>query len=136
MTASITVEGVGKRYVLGETASHATRLSERMMDMFKRDRAVAHPEEQFWALRDVSLSIEQGDVVGLIGPNGAGKSTLLKLMARITAPTTGRIVMRGRVGTLLEVGTGFHPELTGRVNVFLNGSILGLSRHEISSRLD
>ncbi len=143
MPPAITVEGVGKRYILGETGGHGARLSERLMDglaaPFQRRTRALEPkrgEEEFWALRDISLSIERGSVVGLIGPNGAGKSTLLKLMARITSPTTGRIVLRGRVGTLLEVGTGFHPELTGRENVFLNGSILGLSRREIAGRFD
>jgi lipopolysaccharide transport system ATP-binding protein len=134
MRLAISVEGVGKRYALGEL-HRSTRLSERLTEALRRGHR-ASAGEDFWALRDVSLTIDAGQVVGLIGPNGAGKSTLLKLMARITAPTTGRIVMRGRVGTLLEVGTGFHPELTGRENVFLNGSILGLSRRDIAARFD
>jgi lipopolysaccharide transport system ATP-binding protein len=92
--------------------------------------------EAFWALRDVSMEVAPGEVVGLIGPNGAGKSTLLRLLARITPPTEGRIELHGRMAALLEVGTGFHPELTGRENVFLNGAILGLSRREIASRFD
>jgi lipopolysaccharide transport system ATP-binding protein len=147
MPDAITIEGVGKRYTLGERRSNTARLSERLMDTIsspfrgrsedqRRDLEPPHTDDQFWALRDVSLTIEQGQVVGLIGPNGAGKSTLLKLMARITRPTTGRIVLRGRVGTLLEVGTGFHPDLTGRENIFLNGSILGLTRREIAARFD
>ena len=147
MPDAITVEGLGKRYMLGERRTHTARLSERVMEALaapfrgrpedeRRDLEPPHPNDQFWALRDVSLSIEQGQVVGLIGPNGAGKSTLLKLMARITRPTAGRIVLRGRVGTLLEVGTGFHPDLTGRENIFLNGSILGLTRREIAARFD
>ena len=92
--------------------------------------------EEFWALKDVNLEIQQGEVVGLIGPNGAGKSTLLKILSRITPPTAGCIRLRGRVGSLLEVGTGFHPELTGRENVYLNGSILGMSRCEIQTKFD
>lgn len=92
--------------------------------------------EEFWALRDVSFEIKQGEVVGIIGGNGAGKSTLLKLLSRITEPSVGRITMRGRVASLLEVGTGFHPELSGRENIFLNGSILGMTRAEVKSRFD
>ena len=100
------------------------------------DRATRGHSHYVWALRDISFSVEQGDVVGIIGKNGAGKSTLLKLLSQITTPTTGVIRARGRIGSLLEVGTGFHPEMTGRENIFMNGSIMGMTRHEISSKLD
>lgn len=100
------------------------------------DRTSKGESEYVWALRDIDFKVEQGDVVGIIGKNGAGKSTLLKILSRVTGPTTGTIRARGRIGSLLEVGTGFHPEMTGRENIYLNGAILGMSRHEINRKLD
>lgn len=143
----ITVERASKRYRLGTGASADQLLTERLGGALRavgnrfrsqpRGRAESKPaNEELWALRDVSLSIERGEVVGLIGRNGGGKSTLLKLLSQITPPTTGRITLNGRVATLLEVGTGFHPELTGRENVYLNGTILGMRRTEVDSHFD
>jgi homopolymeric O-antigen transport system ATP-binding protein len=136
---AVVVEHVSKRYHRGSARAGGTLLSEQMGHALRRLVRREHQapaSEPFWALRDVSLEVAEGEVVGLIGPNGAGKSTLLKLLARITQPTEGRIELRGRLASLLEVGTGFHPELTGRENVFLNGAILGLSRQEIAGRFD
>ncbi len=143
MVAAIRVENLGKNYRINhaEQAGAYKTLRESLTGLataplrWWRDRARPRQEE-FWALRDVSFEIEPGEVVGIIGRNGAGKSTLLKILSRITRPTRGRVELRGRVGSLLEVGTGFHPELTGRENIFLNGAILGMSRREIVRKLD
>ncbi|MEM7807509.1 MAG: ABC transporter ATP-binding protein [Planctomycetota bacterium] len=131
---AISCKGVGKRYRLGATASEGvgTFLKSRFRDPLGRRSG----HKDFWAVRDVNLDVQRGEVVGLIGRNGAGKSTMLKLLSRITEPTTGTIDLWGRVGSLLEVGTGFHPELTGRENIFLNGSILGMSRQRIRDKFD
>jgi ABC-type polysaccharide/polyol phosphate transport system ATPase subunit len=128
---SIEVDQVSKRYRLG---GHYYVTLRETLAALRRNGALS--KRDFWALRDVSFTVDEGEVVGLIGRNGAGKSTLLKVLARITTPTRGVARMRGRVGALLEVGTGFHPELNGRENVFLNGSILGLKRAEIRRRFD
>lgn len=142
MTAAITAEGLGKRYVLGSTVGGYSRLTEDVSDFFARilhrkpEERIKASRREHWALQDITLDIDEGEIVGLIGRNGAGKTTLLKVMARITDPTRGRATVRGRVGSLLEVGTGFHPELTGRENVFLNGAILGMRRGETRARFD
>jgi lipopolysaccharide transport system ATP-binding protein len=137
----VSARGVGKQYFLGRGPRATTSLRESLTDLVRsplrrlRD-ATGTSGDSFWALRDVSFDVAQGDVVGLIGRNGAGKSTLLKVLSRITDPTEGRIVMRGRSASLLEVGTGFHPELTGRENVYLNGTILGMRKREIDRKFD
>ena len=139
MTVVIKSEGLGKKYCIAhvQEARYAT-LRDTLMERLsgRGQRRGKAQQEDFWALRDVDLEIRQGERVGIIGPNGAGKSTLLKLLSRITDPSTGRLCLRGRVASLLEVGTGFHPELSGRENIYLNGAILSMSRRDIACRFD
>lgn len=143
---AVHIEGLGKRYRLGLTnadtiADWVADFSRGLRRIFTRagsplGNASEKSENYFWALKDVSFDVRQGEVFGIVGRNGAGKSTLLKLISRVTSPTTGRIDICGRVASLLEVGTGFHPDLTGRENVYMNGTLLGMTRHEVNQRFD
>jgi len=145
----IKVEGLGKKYIIGHQAkgeykTFRDQIRDNLKTVFSKTRQMFSGQqmvegdevENFWALKDVNFEVKQGDTLGIIGRNGAGKSTLLKVLSRITEPTTGRILLRGRVASLLEVGTGFHPELSGRENIFLNGAILGMGRAEIKRKFD
>ena len=151
--AMVTAEDLSKRYLIAHNLSHQGQARYmalrdlvgrsirnapiRALQMLRGRQIIrGHDIEEFWALKGVSFEVKEGEIVGIIGRNGAGKSTLLKILSRITEPTKGRVVIRGRVGSLLEVGTGFHHELTGRENIFLNGAILGMSRREISRKFD
>ena len=146
MSLAISVHNVSKLYRLGEISRgqlladiHRWWMRRKARKTGKDDSPTeAEPEEKgdFWALKDISFDIKQGETIAIVGANGAGKSTLLKIISRITAPTTGLVRIKGRVGSLLEVGTGFHPQLTGRDNVYLNGAILGMNRSEVKSKFD
>ncbi|MEX5721412.1 ABC transporter ATP-binding protein [Geodermatophilus maliterrae] len=133
---ALRVEGLGKRYRLGEREPYLALRDVISRAVRRPGRRRADPDASFWALRDVSFEVPSGEALAIVGRNGAGKSTLLKILSRITEPTEGQAVVAGRVGALLEVGTGFHPELTGRENVALNGAILGMRRHEIGAKFD
>jgi len=132
---AIEVRGLGKRFEIGTGTGAYQLLTETVTNRFK-SLGRGKQDREFWALQDIDFELEHGGTLGIIGHNGAGKSTLLKILSRITPPTVGEARLRGRVGALLEVGTGFHPELTGRENVFLNGAILSMSRREIESKFD
>lgn len=136
-SAAISVKNLGKKYRLGLTHDDllVNRLLKSLGRVFSKNVAESRCED-IWALRNVSFAVEPGEVLGIIGRNGAGKSTLLKILSRITEPTEGEVEIRGRVASLLEIGTGFHPELTGRENIYLNGSILGMAKDEIDQKLD
>jgi len=136
----IEVKNISKKYIIGNQKTQYNSLRDDLVLAIKKPinwvKGARNQKEEFWALKDINFSVEKGEVLGIIGANGAGKSTLLKILSRITPPTEGTIKMKGRVGSLLEVGTGFHPELTGRENIYLNGAILGMKRKEIAKKFN
>jgi lipopolysaccharide transport system ATP-binding protein len=142
----IEIRGIGKKYDIAHMRGGYVALRDVIMNVLRspfsflkskaRQAVGLEKKEEFWALKNISFNVQRGEVVGIIGANGAGKSTLLKILSQITPPTEGEVVLRGRVGSLLEVGTGFHPELTGRENIFLNGAILGMKKAEIEKKFD
>jgi lipopolysaccharide transport system ATP-binding protein len=137
---AISVHNLSKKYTIGaihnQFPTFRDLITKKIKSIFRSDSYAHHNEETIWVLREISFDVKEGEVIGVIGQNGAGKSTLLKILSRITLPTMGRVKIFGRVSSLLEVGTGFHPELTGRDNVYLNGAILGMSRKEVSRKFD
>ncbi len=133
MSGSILVNNIWKQYTIGRVRENMLR--ERLVNLLRQPMGSRSAKQKIWALRDVSFRVEQGEIVGIIGQNGAGKSTLLKILSKVTYPSAGIIKTRGRLAALLEVGTGFHDELTGRENIYLNGSILGMKKREIDARL-
>lgn len=137
MSVILEIENISKKFKIYHNKQPYLSLRDTIVDAIKHPSKVFQTEtEEFWALKDVSFTVNEGESIGIIGKNGAGKSTLLKILSRITPPTKGKITLRGRVASLLEVGTGFHPELTGRENVYFNGAILGMKRSEIKRKFD
>ncbi len=134
MKPIIEISGISKRFRISHELQPYLNIRDRVSQIFSGKKSTS--TEEFWALKDITFSVEAGESIGIIGKNGAGKSTLLKILSKITPPSSGKIISRGRIASLLEVGTGFHPELTGRENIFLNGSILGMRKNEIQGKFD